>query len=413
MIICLLQGVAIGQNLGKSNVGKSDLQESYVHPFVSVDGIYDDNIFNRQNESGDYFTVVSPGLWIAAPASRKKMLVDFYTANVTPGGMPVGMDLPKAVNTYQAYALYQGSWQYYDTYNSEDREDHRAEAFLQYNPGGGFSLNVTEEYKKAYDPRATGDSTTLDKYETNLAKGMLFHETSKKLSFRFDYTNFYVNYFSPGNLARDRSDDSYSVFLYYKLKPKVSLATQYEYIDIDYDNDMLSDSKEHQISEILIWDRDPKSLGKMKMGYVYKEFSFGSIKNRSDFIFEYVEDYCLTENSCFKILVLRKLHETNIVSTEYILAHNLSVIYSHRFADTFSASLELTSSRDGYKGDITIGPETKERDDDVTIVSPVLTYRINKWIHVDITYKYTERDSNFDIYDYEENTAIVRLSATL
>ncbi len=155
--VLFVPGLAVAEDEEMSGDGIFGMKGGYVHPFVSVGAVYDNNIFNDTNKSGDYYTTLSPGLWLALPGSRERIL-NLATANVAPGGMQVGLDRPEIFKRYQAYALYQGDWQYYDTYTNEDREDHRAEGFFQYNLKGGLSLNLLDEYKKAYDPRSTGES---------------------------------------------------------------------------------------------------------------------------------------------------------------------------------------------------------------------------------------------------------------
>ena len=56
----------------------------YFHPYVKVTGLYDDNVYRtNRNEQSDYATVFSPGIWLALPGTREKVVM-LDTTNLTP-----------------------------------------------------------------------------------------------------------------------------------------------------------------------------------------------------------------------------------------------------------------------------------------------------------------------------------------
>ena len=70
----------------------------YVHPFLSVGGFYTDNLFNNDtDEKSDWVAVMTPGVWVARPASRQK-LVNVNTMNTAPGGLALSRFKTKANN---------------------------------------------------------------------------------------------------------------------------------------------------------------------------------------------------------------------------------------------------------------------------------------------------------------------------
>lgn len=59
----------------------------YIHPFLSIEGGYSDNIFNtKENEKDDFYTTISPGLWVATPRS-KEIVLNINPSNTAPGGL--------------------------------------------------------------------------------------------------------------------------------------------------------------------------------------------------------------------------------------------------------------------------------------------------------------------------------------
>ncbi|MFP4446871.1 MAG: outer membrane beta-barrel protein, partial [Desulfosudaceae bacterium] len=59
----------------------------------------------------------------------------------------------------------------------------------------------------------------------------------------------------------------------------------------------------------------------------------------------------------------------------------------------------------GYEEDLRT---QKVREDTEYNVSPALKYDVNKWLSFDLSYIYTKRDSNYEVYDYDDNTVFLR-----
>src|SRR5690606_25371368 len=104
----------------------------YVHPFLSLGGYYTSNLFNApDDEQSDLVMVVSPGIWVALPASRQQ-LIEVETMNTAPGGLDVSRFSIDTERRFQAYGLYRGEFYKASDYEEADTDDHRAEAFLIY-----------------------------------------------------------------------------------------------------------------------------------------------------------------------------------------------------------------------------------------------------------------------------------------
>lgn len=385
----------------------------YFHPYVSIAENYSDNIRNtRNNTLSDSSTVISPGIWVAAPATKVPLL-NLSTSTFAPGGLALSRDKTDYFRRYQTYFLYGADIVKYNDYTDDNSDDHRAEAFLQYNLKGGLSFDLLDQYKKGHDTRGTGISTELDKYDTNLANGVVSYDVSNKFRLRADVSHYMVDYDAVRNNARDREDSSASAYVFFKFMPRTSLFAQYEYINVDYDTDTLSDSDEQHLFAGLKWKGSEKTQGKVKIGYLNKNFDQIGIDNKDDFTMELVGDYIFSPKTSIQLTGIRRVHETTIQTSNYTLAHSANFMYTQHFTPKISGYLGISYANDQYDGPLTIGAQTDERTDDLYSIAPSLQYAPMEWLLVDLSYIYSERDSNFDGFDYEANTVFLRLSAAI
>jgi polysaccharide biosynthesis protein VpsM len=375
----------------------------YIHPYVGFQTFYTDNVYNTQNDKkSDFMLLVSPGVWLTVPRVNQKLL-KIDSANVAPGGFIVSRANPSLFRRYQTYLHYGADIELFAQNSSQNTVSHTIDGLLQYNLKGGVTLEVMDKFLVSHDVRGSGTSTNLDKFTTNLGGLVIYYDTRSKMQFRFDYTNFLVNYDAARNKFRDRHDNAFSGYSFYKISPKTALFVQYEFIDIGYESDSLSNSKEHHLWGGVDWNITAKSTGRIKAGYGIKDFSRSSVDDARDFIFEAQIDYKFTPKTSIVLKALRKTNETNITTTDYMITTGGGVDYLQRITGKLFLSARLAYWNELYKEDLTFQGDTKEREDDIWEAGIALRYDIKEWLKFDLGYLYTNRNSNFSEFDYVTN----------
>jgi cell division septation protein DedD len=385
----------------------------YLHPFLSISEYYTDNVFNANGEKkSDFITVISPGIWLTVPHVYEKLL-NIETSNIAPGGFSLSRSTSGSFRRYQTYLFYGADIERFSKYSSEDVTSHKLEGLLQYNLRGGLSIELADQYLASHDAMGTGISSELDKYKTNLSNLILTYDALEKIKFRIDYSNFLVNYDASRNDFRDRADNAFSGYIFYKFQPKTSVFIEYDFIDINYDESALFDSKEYHYFGGLQWDMTAKSKGSVKAGYGVKNFSVSSIGDAKDFILEAQIDHQFTPKTSVKVKASRKTNETNISTTDFILSNNIEVQYLQRLTGKITGDVNFSYTNDSYKGNLTFGGETKERKDDTFGGAFALRYKFKEWLQLDTGYIYTKRGSNFSDFDYTSNIVFIRIAGSL
>jgi len=400
----------------KKGITASDVygkRGGYLHPFLSITGYSTDNVFNTpDNEESDFVTVLSPGIWLSVPRIKEK-LVNINTSTIAPGGYIMSRPSGSFFRRYQVYLLYAADVELFSHYSSENFFGHRIEGLFQYNFRGGLTFEFVDQFLYSHDVRGTGISDELDEYYSNIANVRLRYDHGRKLWFMADYHNFVVDYRDTGNDFRHRNDNTISGYVFYKLQPKTSVFFQYQYIDINYTNDILSDSKEHNMYSGLAWDITAKSRGSIKAGYGIKEFADPGMEKAENFILEAQLNHKFTPKTSVTLNGWRKTFETNISTTDYILSHGIQIVYNQQVTMKLTGNAKLSYINDQYKGYLTYGGKTDERKDDYYAGTIGLYYKFMDRLAAGVGYSYSRRNSNFSGFEYTNNMIFFNITGSL
>jgi hypothetical protein len=128
----------------------------YLHPFLSLAELYSDNIFNENsNTVSDYATILSPGIWLSIPGTRKQVL-EIDSSSATPGGLDYDIYNLEKSRRFQSYMLFAADFSMYSDQQEADTEDYQLEGSFQYNFGGGLSIQFIDQFIASHDDWNTG-----------------------------------------------------------------------------------------------------------------------------------------------------------------------------------------------------------------------------------------------------------------
>ncbi|MBE0596463.1 MAG: outer membrane beta-barrel protein [Desulfuromonadales bacterium] len=395
----------IGEELFGSKVG-------YVHPFVSLAQYYTDNLFNRHDDKDeDFITVFTPGVWVAFPAMSQQPL-QVSTLSSTPGGLDVTRFPIEVYRRLQAYGLYRADITRHQDFSEEDNTYQRAEGLLNYNFRGGLSLELLHVYELEQNPYGTGDAPTeLDEFTSNLTQFLANYQITPKTRIRGDLSRYTLEYDEDRNAFRERQDMVASLAGFYRMLPKSSVLLQYEFIDVDYDENEVSDSQEHRLLAGLYWDVTVKTRGTIRFGYSWREVE--AADDRDEAIGEVRLDHRFTPKTSAYVLFSRRIEETDIRDTQDMLSHRLQVGYRQALTRRLTGTIDAYYYQNDYRGTRAFDGVLREREDELLGAKVALGYRFRSWLASALSYTYVERDSNVPTYNYTNNTVFLSLTAAL
>ncbi len=376
------------------------------HPFIVVQEVYTDNLFaTNSNTKDDFITTVSPGIWLAFPANRERLL-DLDTTTTSAGGMKLGRIKPEATRRYQTYFLYSPEFTFYSDHSSKDHINHQAEGLFQYNFNSGISIDLIDLFHDREQIAGNGVTDTLYRHQDNLADLILnWHTRSDKLKLQFNYSNYYLSYKDDPVKYRDRVDNSFGASVFYKFWPKTALFVEYDFADIEYDTNSASDNTENRYFGGVTWDVTAKTRGTLKLGFTDKDFDSSSVNDQDGFSVELQTQHNISPKQALQINGYRKFHESDLAGASSFLSTGIDIGLLQKFTEKWSGTFSVFYETDEYN--------EVNRDDDYYGFSPAIRFKPKKWLYFDLGYYYFKNDSNVITYDYEVNKFLFRATVSM
>lgn len=376
------------------------------HPFIVVQEVYTDNLFaTHDNEKSDFITTISPGIWLAFPANREKLL-SMDTTTTSPGGLKLSRVKPEASRRYQTYFLYSPEVVLYSDFSDHDHFNHRAEALFQYNFNSGLSFDLIDIFHDREEIAGNGVYNTMYRHQDNLFDFITTYEPpSKKIKVQFDYSNYDLGYKDNAVEYRDRNDNSFGVSVFYKFWPKTSLFVEYDYSDIDFDSASTYDNAESRYYGGVTWDLTAKTRGTFKLGYMDKDFDSAAIEDQDGLSLEIQTQHNLTPKRSLQINGYRKFHESDIEGASSFMSTGIDVGLRQRFTEKWSGTFNVFYENNEYN--------EIDRDDDFFGLGPALRFKPKNWMYFDLGYYYYNNDSNITTYDYNAQQILLRATFTM
>ncbi|MCF8111905.1 MAG: outer membrane beta-barrel protein [Desulfobacteraceae bacterium] len=398
-----------GREIGADIFGR---EGGYFHPFLFLEGKYTDNLYyTRRGKEDDFITSAAPGIWVAVPANREQLL-EIATSPTSPGGLQVSRIKPQSNRRMQSYFLYSPKFVDYANNSEHDHVSHRAEGLFQYNFDMGLSLDVIDLFNNEHIINNNA-AERLDEYYDNLANVLLTYSPSDRLKLRLDLSNYWLEYQDRANEFRNRTDNSVAAYIFYRILPKTSVFGEYAFSDIKYDEFDYFDSKEHRYYAGVDWEITAKSRGRVKAGYMEKKFDSSSLGDESGFSAEVQVQHNFNPKREASLTAYHRYTESSMATSYTVLTTGVNFALMQRFTPKWSLAVQALYYNDDYQGDLTLNGVTKEREDDTFRVGPELIFEPRDWLEIDLGYYFSKRESNFDMFEFENNTIYLSIELAL
>lgn len=378
----------------------------HFHPFVSVTSYYSDNIYSSNvDKVADLNTVLTGGLWIAAPGTKKPMLES--SSGSLPGGVQSSSFLKEKDRPYQAYVLYKVDAERYSTYDSGNFINHKGEALLGLNGDAGHRIEVSGIYLRSHDAKGVEPALELGEFTSRHLRASAVVAITSKIHLRADAGRFLIDYDKDLFNYKEHEDISYSGYVYFKFMPKTSVFMEYTSTSLDYDDLYDLDSTESDYMLGVQWELTEKTVGSLKAGYSIREFDTGvreeesSVKLVGDMTFE------LGQKTTLGVNMFRRRKEAGTPGADFVLAQRASVWLNNKPTSKFSWTVSASMAQSEYAG---AGQD--RRDDDMS-GGVKLNYQFRKWLGANMGISHAQRTSSDIANEHSTNTVFIGLSASL
>jgi hypothetical protein len=387
----------------------------YVHGYLSLGGRWTDNLFFTPDDTeSDFITLISPGIRFALPGTKEELL-SISTSTTSPGGLAFNRLADPGNLGFQAFLSYAPEIEIYKNNTEEDTTTHLANGLARYRFRGGLSLEAYNQYYNGYEGYDLNELASRGDYQSNLFGISADYELTEKIGLGLNYGNYRLDFKDAINEDRDRTDNSISGAISFRVRPKTSLFVQYSLVDVYYDLESASqkDSLDQRFTGGLSWNFTAKSRGRVQAGIQNRNFDDPTLDSENDFIYQVVLDHRFTPKTSINLRGYRNQDQTTISAYDYTLTHFGRLGYLQQLTQRIRGAVDIEYRKRQFKGDFIAAGDPVEREDDTIALIPSVRYAFNGWLSLGLEYRYAKRDSNNDIWDYTNNQFTVRITGAI
>ncbi|MDI3325974.1 outer membrane beta-barrel protein [Pontibacterium granulatum] len=354
-----------------------------VIPQLTVQVGHDDNIFTDEtNEQDSLITVIKPSVQLVAEKENDAYRVTFELEDGT----------------------YQDS-------SADNYTDHSlvGEAIMELNSRN--RLDLTASYIKDHEDRGSNDSgisASPDRY-TDKSVAAVYRYGAEgaqgNLELKGSLLDHQFDNFKSKNESRDRQNALLDATFFYRVAPKTKALFEIRHEDIDYDlstSDL--DNTETKYLAGVTWDATAKTSGNAKIGYAEKDFDDASRTDRDGTSWEIGMTWAPQSYSTFGLNASQEFEETS-GQGDAIDTESFSVTWNHSWSERVSTNAMLSRTDESYLG--------STREDETDSLKLGVNYDLQRWLAVDLSYTFTDKESNQADESYERNQFMVTLTGSL
>jgi hypothetical protein len=364
-----------------------------IKPFISVREIYDSNVFRVKDKEflkdlfgddqlHDFITILSAGVNLNYEISRQKMEL-----------------------------LLREDLIYFKHYDDQNANQDTANGNLYLRVYDKFSAKINGLYTKVVEPK---EYYLSDKkiYRTNTGGGIeLGYDMPLGFTIKAGFRLVNVAYSIPELNVRERTSRIFNGGISYTISPDSEVDILYERDMVDYDKlefiggeSVNNDSKGDTIKCVFYKKIGPETLTSLTAGYYQRKYDEFDARDFNGFIGKADVNYRITEKVTLMAKAERMLYEATFLEQTYSVNESIGLGASYKATEKIKAYIYGSISKESYKGNSNIvKTDLQEREDDIDEFKTGAIWTPIRGLDIDLLYRYEKRDSNFDIYTYEDH----------
>ncbi|MBL0709554.1 MAG: outer membrane beta-barrel protein [Colwellia sp.] len=307
---------------------------------------------------------------------------------------------------------YQGEYSAYKDNNKLNYDDHDITLFAHLE----HSLKISSEFKLSYkneiEEPGTNNSTSLFIQEFNQtdkkqASAKLFYGTKQSIGqLVFGLDHLESRYTNNSQGYRDLDRNKLTSTFFFRIAPKTRLLLQASIANYDYikrNNALDQSSQETFYLTGVEWDITAKTSGTFKLGYQGKDFDKNAYSDITGL--SYMLDMTWKPNTYSKIKIgaSRLTQESSQLFAGAFVTTSYSIDAEHEITARTKLKAAYTYDNDDI---VTI----RNRTDKLHNIKLGINHSLLTWLNISFDYRYIERTSDFNIYEFKTN--IINFSLT-
>lgn len=324
---------------------------------------------------------------------------------------------------HKFYAAYSGVYRSYFENDDENASSNNLNAQLSLDISNSLDVNLFAETGKSFEDRGVSGSRPFnrllvgrdigpDEYKySSYGADIIYGKRTSPLNAVLGLERYNLSYRNNSQgledtfSDRDRSSDTLHFDLSYQIGSRTAVFGRLEKVNIDYDqtgSDLSSEVDRYLIG--LRWSQGSRLSGVFGVGSTKKDFDDPLRKDYSGSNYFANIDYRIRPFSNIALSASRSVEESADINSNYYISEYLGVGWNHSLSDRFSFSVYAKHIDD----ELDTGRNDKYKDYGVT-----LSYDWRRWMQFGVYAGNIERNSNRDLFDYDEAYYGIRLRSDL
>jgi hypothetical protein len=362
------------------------LGELRIHPAFSLTEEYESNVFQTPtNEQGDFITRISPGFALHLPLGRH----DFYTG-------------------------YRAEFLKYIRLKNQDTTDHYATTGMKLDFPGGLLVNMDNAFIKSNEAPLS-DLTGPVKNRRDALATNVEYRLAELYSIGLNHNLNYYDYLEQQDEFLDRIENRVGLAGYYRIFPKTDALVEPGYGRIDYLQSSSTNRNANNYDFLVGLRGEPTARlrGFTKLGVMFREPTRSGGENWSGFVTFNQLNYQMTAKTSFTLTFERRPFESSFTNNDFFISLFGILTMNYLFSPALSFQVNVGSALNEYPVTATVGSQTAKRDDTLVGAGAGVIYTFNRWLFVRANYQYDRRNSNFNIFDFNDHRASISINLAL
>ena len=256
-------------------------------------------------------------------------------------------------------------------------------------------------FLKGHEARSASATGFIETFRSNVASVGASYQLADRSKLEFVYAkSFWAFLESP---FRDRDEDLFSAYLYYRFLPKTSAFLEFDRKNVTFDDRSLGlDNRVNSGQLGLTWEMSEKSKGTIKGGRLEKDFESGSLQDFRGWTGSIDFNHEFSDYTSLRLLAERTVNETKLLGSRYYITRGGYGEFSFRLIRHVSAVLRGSYGVDAFSD--AIPPDTVVRQDRTLLEGIGLRYTIRDRLIFDAGYDRRVRRSNIPVNGYNEHS---------
>ena len=344
---------------------------------LKVNEAYNDNLVLIGMEEIDSFvTTISPHLGYAISGRKKQFVIDY---------------------THQT-GLHTGS-------SVDNYHDNRLRAGFFYDPTRKLSAEVHAEYSESHDGRGEGRAEagtgtlqdSLDEFHRYGIEGRLAYgrkDARGRLELDLGYKSKHYDTNREFTVLRERDTFRSTGRFFYRVGPKTRALLQVGLEDFDYVDAAQLDGTTTRYLLGVDWERTYKTTGYFKLGFTNRTFDADIREDFTGFTWELGTIWRPRSYSTVRLSTINEITETNGTG-DAIDSTITRLSWVHHWKQRLNTDVSALYAQDDFSD--------TNREDNIYSFELRVNYDMRRWLNLSAGYRRTDRQSNDNTFDFDQN----------